>query len=192
MWAAYVKSFSDGQPLKAASFRDKTFGWHYFSMRLQTAKKKYVRRLDEDTYTQMFLENVTLRPSCYACKFKRAQRIADFTLADCWGAEKLGLALKDDDKGLSLLFVNTEKGKQLIHEMKPELELERLDLEKATRSQGAMTSSVPYNPQREVFFANADAWGMEQTIERWYGWDAVKRAKRKYVFVKTMLRKIMK
>lgn len=31
---------------------------------------------------------ITLRPSCYQCKFARIERVSDITLADFWGIEE--------------------------------------------------------------------------------------------------------
>lgn len=192
VWQAYLKMMSRGEQLQDVSFRNKKYGWHYFSMRIKTNRKEYVRRLDEDIYTRLFLDNVILRPSCYACKFKKAHRASDFTLADCWGIEKLGGHIADDDKGVSLLFVNTDKGKRLLESLKDSTVLEPLDFDKAVNSQSAMTRSVPYNPSREVFFANAKEWGIEEAIGKWYGWDANTRLKRRVTFLKTQIKRVVK
>lgn len=192
VWQAYLTMMSKGEELQEAAFRNKKYGWHYFSMRIKTNRKDYIRRLDEDIYTRLFLDNVILRPACYECKFKKEHRASDFTLADCWGIEKLGGHIADDDKGVSLLFVNTEKGKRLLESLKESAVLEPLDFDKAVNSQSAMTRSVPYNPSREVFFANAKEWGIEDTIRKWYGWDAKTITKRKLVYYKTEVRKVLK
>lgn len=185
VWKAYVTLRAHGERVKNISFRSKAYGWHYFSMCIETDRRRYLKRLDEDGYTRLFLENVILRPSCYACAHKHPHRKADITLADCWGNT---MGLKDDDKGISLVFANTEKGCSLVSGIRDRLELVEVPLEKAASSQGAMTRSVPYNRNRELFFANAAEKGMRRAIEEWYGWDLPVVVKRTLGHMKYKLR----
>ena len=62
-----------------------------------------------------FQKYITLRPSCYKCKWTRPERTADLTLGDFWGIEKFDSNL-DPKKGLSEVLVNTSKGQSLIQE----------------------------------------------------------------------------
>ena len=52
--------------------------------------------------------NVYLRPGCFSCPFVGIERVADFTIADCWriAASKPEW---DDNRGTSLVLVNTPK-----------------------------------------------------------------------------------
>ena len=56
-----------------------------------------------------FLHDIYLRPSCYACPAKSGKSHSDITLADYWGIEHQHPEM-DDDKGTSLVLLNTEKG----------------------------------------------------------------------------------
>ena len=123
VWKAYLQTRTDGELIQSVSFRDKTYGWHYFSMKIETEKRKYVKRLDEDVYTRLFLDNIILRPSCYACHHKHSHRKADFTLADCWGSIN---ELNDDDRGISMVFTNSIKSQQLFNEIKDKLQLSEI------------------------------------------------------------------
>ena len=62
---------------------------------------------------QVFLKNVCLRLSCYACHFKGINRRSDITMADFWGINDVYPEI-NDHKGTSLILVNTEKGKYMI------------------------------------------------------------------------------
>lgn len=189
VWKEYVNIRSKGQPISRISFRDKTYGWHYFSMCIETNQKNYVKRLDEDVYTRLFLDNVILRPSCYNCHHKHLHRKADITIADCWGNTS---GVKDDDKGISLIFANTEKGQRLISEISGNLEMNEIPFEKAVSSQGAMTKSVPYNQNRDLFFSLVEESGMRKTIEKWYGGKNPVLLKSKIGYRKYKLAKIIK
>ena len=189
VWSSYLNIRTRGERIKKVSFRDKTYGWHYFSMKIETDKTKYIKRLDEDVFIRLFLENVVLRPSCYSCHHKHLHRKADITIADCWGG---GMGMKDDDKGMSLVFANTEKGQKLLDSVKESLEVLEVPYEKAASRQGAMTKSVPYNKDRELFFSMADANGMEKAITDWYGYDSPVLLKNRINYRKYILSNLLR
>ena len=54
-------------------------------------------------------------------------RKSDFTLADCWNCGALGLSIKDNDKGLSMIFVNSQKGKDLLDKLDKKVVLEQIE-----------------------------------------------------------------
>ena len=64
---------------------------------------------EENLFMRGFLRDIYLRPSCYACPAKSGKSHSDITLADYWGVEHQHPEM-DDDKGTSLVLLNTEKG----------------------------------------------------------------------------------
>lgn len=102
-------------------FRDKkTCGWHKFNFLVRGMVKNtgqsVVLQSDiyiDNSFMRGMLSDVYLRPSCYRCKCKNGVSHSDITLADYWGVKTL---LPDfaDDQGVSLLFVNTAKGRNLL------------------------------------------------------------------------------
>lgn len=187
IWNEYLNYMSNGNNVKSVSFRDKKFGWHYFSMRIITDKSNYVKRLDQDVFTRLFLDNTILRPSCYNCKYKRKVRISDFTLADCWRPSKVESKLKDDDKGLSMIFVNSEKGKILFNLIKADLTYQEIDYNLAISSQVAATESVRVNPNRDVFFKAVEQSGFAFVPSNWYGFNPVNEMKKTAIYYKGKL-----
>lgn len=65
-----------------------------------------------DPYYNAFLVGKTYRESCYNCKFANAERCGDITLADYWGIEKMHPEFSVDN-GVSLVLINSEKGRAL-------------------------------------------------------------------------------
>jgi hypothetical protein len=76
--------------------------------------------LDKHAFMRGFLKDLYLRPSCHACPAKSGKSGSDITLGDYWGIQSLMPEL-DDDRGVSALTVNTEKGKQVLHATTAEL-----------------------------------------------------------------------
>ena len=69
------------------------------------------------------MRHIIFRHSCGKCHFTNTCRPSDITIADFWGWEKTRPDFNRDDKGVSLLLINTEKGRRLF-----ELAKENLDL----------------------------------------------------------------
>lgn len=105
--------------IKSISFRDKRLSWKKFSFVLSLADGKnnsvlYSHIHNEDPFFLGFNNyNLYLRQSCYKCPVRDLRSGSDITLADFWGIESLIPEL-DDDKGVSVIMVNTEKGQRLI------------------------------------------------------------------------------
>lgn len=70
------------------------------------------------TFTYAFYKHIMFRHSCGACKYTNLQRPSDITIADFWGWEKTNPDINADDKGVSLVLCNTEKGRQLFEAVK--------------------------------------------------------------------------
>ena len=62
-----------------------------------------------------FNKAATFRESCYQCHYSKATRVGDFTVGDFWGLGHQGVPFKYDmTKGVSLLMVNTRKGRDIM------------------------------------------------------------------------------
>ena len=116
--------------IKSISFRDKRLGWKKFSFALTLAEasadgKKNTVSLsqihDNDPYFLGFNDfNLYLRPSCMKCPTRDLRSGSDITLADFWGIETLKPEL-DDDKGISVIMTNTNKGQLMVQSLGIEL-----------------------------------------------------------------------
>lgn len=121
-----VPSSIDELPvITGISFRDKTNGWKKFGFNLRyaaseaasnsvltSAIKDYtvLHEMHRDNlFMQGFLEDLYLRPSCYACASRSGKSGSDIAIADFWGVENFYPEF-DDDKGVGLILCNTDKG----------------------------------------------------------------------------------
>ena len=107
--------------------------------------------LKEDEYMKAFLQNLCLRESCYSCGFKGVRRDCDLTIGDAWGIDEF-LPGYNDHKGISLVFVQSEKGAALLEKCKRSLEVHSVEARAAAEHNGAMKQSVYCHPFREYFF----------------------------------------
>ena len=187
VWKKYVEFMRRGRKIENISFRNKKYGWRYFSMFFKYKSNSYVKRLDEDNYLRLFLDNTILRPICYDCPVKKEVSLADITLADFWGSKKYLKKLKDDDTGISLVFVNTKKGKDFWDELNTlgRVSVEVLDTEEAAVSQEAIKKSAAMNQRRHLFFDMLKKENFDYIIKNWYSDSAVRILKKKYIYFKT-------
>lgn len=169
LWEKYVeyRKKENGQTVKEAYFRHKKYGWQEFSVKLRFGNDiEYIQKLNKDSFMQMFLQNLCLRPSCYSCKFKKKNRVSDITLADFWGSGRVCPDM-DDDKGLSLVVVHSAKGGKLLEEIKEKMELREVSLEDALRGNPSMTHSCRKPEKRDEFMRNMPTWSIPQ-LEKMY------------------------
>lgn len=119
IWTEYRRYLEDKWDGKIESyeFRNKNkFGWVSNIETVVISGKSH----DTNDYTQLFYNHHILRPSCFCCRFKDIPRNSDITLADFWGIDKV-LPKFNDGKGVSLVLVNSEKGKHIFESCSEQL-----------------------------------------------------------------------
>lgn len=138
--------------IKDISFRDKTDSWKQYSYKIIFNNNTYDKRLFiNNTYSKGFLKDLYLRPSCYSCKSKNYESKSDILLGDYWGIENIHPKF-DDDKGTSLVIINSIKGKEVFDNISDNVEILETDLEYATSRNSCIVKSVDYNKNRDKFF----------------------------------------
>lgn len=91
-------------------FRDKRYNWGSHIETMVFSDKKKISR---SYYRELFYSGVICRASCNVCRYANLSRKGDITIADCWGIGAIAPEF-GDVKGVSLVLVNTEKGKDLF------------------------------------------------------------------------------
>lgn len=116
IWRDYLTYIEEkhGGEATEVSFRDKAvFGW-------AAHKESFVikgERIVANTYSHLFSKYIFFRHSCGVCHFANCDRPSDITIGDFWGWERVDKDLNKDDKGVSLVLVNTEKGRFLYEQI---------------------------------------------------------------------------
>lgn len=167
IWADYIKSLEKkhGKEIVWASFRNKEHsGWSDHKEAFVYANEKQV---DERTlYTNLFYKGIMYRKSCAVCHFTNMQRPSDMTLGDFWGWEKWDSAFNVDDKGVSLVLCNTEKGLAFFDKISSSLSY------KAATSDQYMQSRLEYpateHPKRDKFERDYAKYGFEYVCKHNY------------------------
>lgn len=153
--------------VQSINFRRKDFGWKKYSIAfLFDNATEYRQILTDDPFMTGFLQNVYLRPACHGCYFSRLPRVADISLADFWGVGRHHPEW-DDDRGTSLILVQTEKGHQAFDACRETLVSHVADLAVAIRSNPCIQGSVPPGKNRTDFFNDLDRLSFEEMMKKY-------------------------
>ena len=154
LWKNYLSEQNRAfkMPVRQISFRDKSQGWKKYQMAWKVEGGEIYRQpASRNPYMRLFLSNICLRPSCYDCHFKGFPRVSDLTLGDCWGVEQHSPEM-DDDKGTSVVIVNTEKGNTLREKIAGRCVWKEEKLDVLLPPTADSRKSVQPHPNRRRFF----------------------------------------
>lgn len=134
VWKKYLNWQENkyGKCLEAEFRNKKDFGWadHIETMRFNKNGNEQI--IHSRIYTTIFYRDIALRPSCYECKFKKIIRPGDITLADYWEIDRTYPEF-NDNKGISLVMVNNDRGMSFFEKAKPDLQWKKVDFAISTR-----------------------------------------------------------
>ena len=148
VWRKYLlEKFKDTTKIEYISFRDKkTLGW-LVGCFVKSAEGEYIDKKSEDFYMKAFLEHISCKEECLHCKYRKFERAGDITIGDYWGVED------NDDKGVSLVLVNSIKGKEVFKKInQSNFKYKRV----YNISSGGLGGNVPIFASRKYFFDNLD------------------------------------
>lgn len=158
--------------IESIEFRNKN------DMGISVEGKRLINRRVTDDYTCAFLTSIDYTENCYYCQFATAERVSDITLGDSWGTD----LITEEKKGISLLLIQTNKGEELVKNT--ELNLYKVDLEKAIRTNHQLEHPSIKHKGRDVFVKNILAgksfrYAVKKVIPK-----MIFKQKIKYVFCK--------
>lgn len=165
IWNDYMSFMEKKEKSKiiSASFRDKSHGgWssHFESFGLEFGKVAY-----SSDYASLFLSNVMLRHSCYMCPYANLRRPSDITLGDFWGWQKTDAYINADNMGVSLVLLNTPKGKDIFEKVKTDINYVMSDTEKCLQPNLLRPSA--HNELRDRFECEYKKHGFDFVIKKY-------------------------
>lgn len=133
-------------------FRDKRkYGYKYSTMTIESKDKVYAMGVETDPYLRAFFGDLSDRPACYQCKFKKQFRVSDFTIWDCFVVENFDKGL-DDDKGTTRILIHSDNGEKIFNEIKEKYMYKAVDVDTLVTDVKEMYRSVSENKNRKNFF----------------------------------------
>ena len=118
----------------------------------------------EDTYFYAFMNCLICRENCYNCRYARADRVGDLTIGDFWGIDTKSLK-NTYDGNISVVLVNTEKGRELFKSIRTQLVCERRETEEAVRGNPQLRKPSSRHVDRAKFLrAYMESRDFEQAV----------------------------
>lgn len=180
VWATYVGWIESIRSEKCVGvdFRDKgRFGWHAHTETLYlVGANGTVDRNSGEVYRRIFYGHKALRRSCYECPYKSVEHPGDVTIGDYWGIENVAPEF-DDDKGVSLVLVNTVRGRDAFEACKPALRWKETEVEKSL--QPPLRAPFDEPSDRGLFWKRYESWDFSRIAKRYGTLTFVARVKNK-------------
>ncbi|MDO5381702.1 MAG: Coenzyme F420 hydrogenase/dehydrogenase, beta subunit C-terminal domain [Eubacteriales bacterium] len=152
VWKEYInwQEKKHNKKIVSVNFRNKEkFGWraHVESLSFENGDS-----IDSGVWRELFYSHLILRPSCYECIYKSIYHMADITIADYWGIENaVPESLEfDDDKGVSLVMINNEKGKEVFDSLNKDIVFYKTSIEESM--QMPLIAPFPAPVNRDIFW----------------------------------------
>lgn len=137
--------------------RDKKNGWGTYKydllIQFKNGKEKRTKGRKND-YIRAYNNFYLNRPSCSQCQFIKEYRVGDITVGDFLGGAEVYPELFQDRKGVSLLMLNTEKGKRFFECVKEQFVLQETTMKIAFQKNHKQVA--PYRNERTELLNRMD------------------------------------
>ena len=144
-------------------FRDKAVFPNKTALRYEFgSKKKFILGRCEP-YFNAFISGSAYRMCCYDCQYATSKRVGDITLGDYWGIRQFHPEF-DNSNGVSLILVNTNKGRQYLNNAR--LSLVPSELTKAIAGNGILKAPSEKAGCRDHFYKDVNLKGYEYAIKK--------------------------
>ncbi len=148
-------------------FRDKSvFGWSSSINISFSDGTEYRCSNADDPYYRAFLPIISLRRSCAHCKFSPVPRVGDISIGDFWGISRYKASL-NDQKGTSLVIVNSEKGRQIFNAIKERIAVcEEVPIDVAISGNATLAHPFRSHPARGRFFRDLELKPLKELVDK--------------------------
>ena len=176
VWKAYLqwREQKHGSRVVTANFRNKALnGWRGTTETLDLENGEVIK---SKIFAMLFYDHNTIRPCCYTCPYKATMHPGDITIGDYWGIENAAPEF-DDNKGVSLVLVNNQRGEEFLEQVKGSLLWKQTAL--ADSMQLSLVRAFKSPRGRARFWQDFRELSFDQLVYRHCGGGIVSKVKRK-------------
>lgn len=141
-WQQYLNCNENIENIKDIQFRSKESegSWDRYTFRIKyknntVSEKNY----DDFVYGKAFLNNYSLRESCYKCRYTALSSGADITLGDFWGIQNIKPDFYDE-MGVSVFITHNDKAKKIFESIREDVECFESAIEVLEKNSGLFVS----------------------------------------------------
>ena len=169
LWRDYLDLLERRQKDKlcAVTFRDKKYGWQ---SHVETLHFTHGKTMGKRIFATLYAWRFALRKSCGICPYCNTRRPSDLTIADFWGKDNAATKFCQDNKGCSMVFVNTEKGRTIWDTIRKEHPFKLIPAENCIQPNLLQPTVLP--SQSEQFEKDYVTLGLEAALRNYglAGW----------------------
>lgn len=177
-WDKYLDGFKNKYgDLEYACFRSKKKSWEDFGMLLKFKKKEIFTIHKKNDFFLPFLNNMSLRPSCYSCKSKEHKSKADIILGDFWRIKAVEPNIYNKD-GVSMVIINSVKGSLLFDSIKESIVFNKIDKSEIVNHKSAFRESPKRPADRNSYFKDLTNKSLRTTNKKYFHEPLSNRLKR--------------
>lgn len=166
-WLANLRASRDDAQVVGVNSRDKAKGWQDYALRVDFDDgTSYVGDKAHDLFLGTFSKGGYLRESCYSCVHKAFPRSSDLTLGDFQEIDAIDPAL-NRRSGISMVKINTEKGRRLFDEVVGAFEVYRVEAQVMDAVHPGMGSAVTRDRRRDGMLRHVESWDVRKLLLRY-------------------------
>ena len=173
-------------------FKNKSNGWRAISNRIDFINgKTYLRSGGLDLFMRTFVNDaLSMRPNCQNCQFRGIHHISDFTVGDFWGVENVNPSM-DDNKGISALFVNTDRGRDIFIKIKNNLDSFKTTPEQIIAGNFSVLKPMKTHPKMDEFMECVENNGLLSAAYKYSSYNKKLLRRLRFAKVKQFIKKII-
>ena len=175
IWMDYISVLREKyhSNVKAYTFRDKSVGWRGYHVRVGLANGDSIAQNNlTQSFAVIFGKEVMLLPSCFYCPYASMERCGDITIGDFWGIEGIDKDFSDN-KGISMVLVNTSKGEKMFSAIRPELNVKEYPSDVLT--QPNLRKSTDFSLDYDAFWNDYDLKGYLYVAKKYGGYGVLRK-----------------
>ena len=166
IWNEHLNLLQSKHKSKLVNYKHKSkiAGWHKHIEQAFFENGKYdYKSILSQNFKELFYSNLINRPCCDKCIFTGLNKVGDITIGDFWGIEKFHPEF-DDNKGVSMILINTSQGNYLFNNSKNYLNI----IESTYTEAFYMNHSKPSKagPKRALFWASYEKYGYMYVLKK--------------------------
>ncbi len=168
LYKDYIKKKLRNEEVNEIIFRDKSkYGYQYSVMTSKSNNFVISNGMESDPFLRGFFEDLTVRPSCYSCQFKKVYPESDFRIWDCFFAENY-VKKMGDNLGTTRLLVNTSNGAKIFEKIRNKFECVEVPVNKLILDVKELTISTRKPQKRDVFFKDMNSMSLDEFFKKYF------------------------
>jgi hypothetical protein len=166
LWDDEVKRLSREKAIKDISFRNKKWGWRNFAFNTTYKDNKNCgKNFLNSSWGRVFGMSSAIRPNCNNCSYNYFVKKSDISLGDFWNSYAIPKEWKDN-KGVSLVSVNSDKGLCFLKNIENYATLNKVD-KNVINWIHSKNEVVDNSGQRKEFWDYYNEYGYRKLLDKY-------------------------